>query len=163
MADQNRIHRVVLHWSSPQILEDIDTNWKCNEYGLYFITRKIGEKESPIYVGETKRCFVTRINEHYRSVSEFFNKRGKKYIRLGTIVKPKSLSTYNEEEKKHLLQLIESRLVENLFDRQLGSALCNKRQVGSYTEWFKLHIENRGWGRYGLLPSVLPYSDDLEE
>ena len=156
MADSNRLQKITIHWSYPRKLEDIDTHWECNKNGLYYISRKFAGKESPIYIGETKRDFITRINEHYRDVSEFFNKRGMKYIRLGTIVKPQSLSSYNEDnEIKHLLQTIESRLVENLNQRNLGRYLCNKRQVSSFTEWYKLDIENIGYR--GYFPKNLEY------
>ena len=121
MADPNRIHHIIVEWSYPTKLDNIDTHWKCNDNGLYYISRKFGEKESPIYIGETKRDFITRINEHYKSVSEFFDKRGEKYIRL-------------------------------------ANALCNKRQVLSYTEWFKLYIENIGFR--GSLSRELPYIDE---
>lgn len=158
MADPNIIHHIVVEWSYPTKLDNIDTHWKCNDNGLYYISRKFGEKESPIYIGETKRDFITRINEHYKSVSKFFDKRGEKYIRLGTIVKPQSLKSYDEIEIKHLLQTIESVLVEDLYQRDLANALCNKRQVLSYTEWFKLYIENIGFR--GSLSRELPYIDE---
>lgn len=157
MADPNRIHHIIIEWSYPTRLVDIDTHWKCNENGLYYISRKFGGAESPIYIGETKRDFITRINEHYKNVSNFFEKRGEKYIRLGTIVKPQSLKSYNEIEIKHLLQTIESELVDNLYIQDKARALCNKRQVCNYTEWFKLYIENIGFR--GDLPRELPYID----
>lgn len=157
MADANRLHHIVIEWSYPTKLESIDTHWNCNANGLYYISRKFGGKESPIYIGETKRDFTTRINEHYKSVSEFFEKRGEKYIRLGTIVKPQSLKSYDDIEIKHLLQTIESELVEDLYQRGLANSLCNKRQVSSYTEWFKLYIENVGF--IGDLSRELPYID----
>ena len=91
-------------------------------------------------------------------MSEFFDKRGEKYIRLGTIVKPQSLKSYDEIEIKHLLQTIESELVDDLYRRDLANALCNKRQVLSYTEWFKLYIENIGFR--GPLSTELPYIDE---
>lgn len=157
MADETRVHNVIIEWSYPTILDSIDTHWKKNENGLYYISRVFNKKESPIYIGETKRDFIIRINEHYRKVSEFFNKRGIKKIRLGTIVKPQSLSSYNDLERKHLFLIIESRLVEYLFNNGLGNSLCNKRQTNSYTEWFKLNIENIGLR--GSLPRYLPYEE----
>ncbi len=158
MADSNRIHHVIIEWSYPTKLDYIDTHWKCNENGLYYISRKFGGVESPIYIGETKRDFITRINEHYKSVSTFFEKRGEKYIRLGIIIKPQSLKAYDEIEKKHLLQTIESELVDDLYHRDMANALCNKRQVLSYTEWFKLSIENIGFR--GALSAELPCIDE---
>lgn len=158
MADSNRVQHITIDWSYPIKLESIDTNWKCNENGIYYISRKFGDKESPVYIGETKREFITRVNEHYRSVSDFFSKRGDKYIRLGTIVKPKSLLNYDEIEYKHLLQTIESILVEDLYLKGKAGALCNIRQVASYTQWFKLYIENFGY--HGELPRVLPYIEE---
>lgn len=158
MADPNRVHHIIIDWSYPTKLESIDTHWRCNENGLYYISRKFGDKESPIYIGETKREFITRINEHYKGVSDFFSKRGEKYVRLGAIVKPKTLSNYDDIEYKHLRQTIESMIVEDLYVRGLASALCNIRQVASYTPWFKLHIENIG--NRGNLPRELPYIDE---
>ncbi|MDE6418022.1 MAG: hypothetical protein K2K49_02300 [Duncaniella sp.] len=158
MADPNRIHHIIIEWSRPSRLDNIDANWKCVKNGLYYISRKFGNVESPIYIGETKRDFITRINEHYRDVSEFLNKRGEKYIRLGTIIKPKSLSSYNDLEFKHLLQTIESELVKDLYLRGKANALCNIRQVLSYTQWFQLYIENEGCR--GELSPELPYIEE---
>ena len=157
MADSNRLQNVTIHWSYPIILENIDTLWKNKQFGIYYISRVFNGTESPIYIGETKRDFITRINEHYKTVSDFFNKRGLKKIRLGTIVKPQTLSSYKEDDKeiKHLLQVIESRLVEYLFNNNYGKTLCNKRQVGSYSEWYKVNIENIGFR--GSLPKYIPY------
>lgn len=158
MADSSRLHNIVIEWSYPTKLVDIDTHWDCNENGLYYISRKFGGVESPIYIGETKRDFITRINEHYKKISDFFDKRGEKYIRLGKIVKPQSLTNYNEVEFKHLLQTIESILVEDLYLNGLGNHLCNIRQTNSYTEWFKLNIENT---RYrGGLSRYIPYNEE---
>ena len=158
MADLYRLHHITLHWSYPKRLDDIDTSWKSHENGIYYISRKFGGVESPIYIGETKRDFITRINEHYKCVSDFFNKRGEKYIRLGTIVKPQSLKSYESTEIKHLLLTIESELVDELYRLNNANALCNKRQVSSYTPWFKLHIENIGF--HGDLPREIPYRDE---
>ena len=157
MADENRLHSITIKWSYPRVIENIETCWEKDKNGLYYISRVFNKKESPIYVGETKRDFITRINEHYRDVSEFFSKRGVKKIRLGTIVKPISLSSYDETEIKHLLQTIESKLVEHLFKNGYGNSLCNKRQVNAYTEWFKLNINNIGFR--GSLPKFIPYEE----
>ena len=155
MANENRLHNISIHWSYPRVIENIESDWKCNENGLYYISRIYNNVESPVYIGETKRDFITRIDEHYQKVSDFFNRRGIKKIRLGTIVKPQNLSSYDEKETKHLLQTIESRLVEYLRKNGYGKYLCNIRQVNSYTEWFKLNIENIGYR--GSLPKFLQF------
>lgn len=157
MADSTRIHNIEINWTYPCKLENIETKWECNTNGLYYISRKFNKKESPIYIGETKRDFITRINEHYHDVSEFFNKRGIKYIRLGRIVKPQSLKSYNDVEVKHLLQVIESRLIEDLYENGVADALCNTRQVNSYSNWYKLNITNSG--KRGALSKELPYKE----
>ena len=71
MAAPNRIHHIIIEWSYPTRLENVDTHWKCNYNGLYYISRKFGGKESPIYIGETKRDFITRINEHDKDEERF--------------------------------------------------------------------------------------------
>ena len=149
MADSNRLQKITIHWSYPRKLENIETDWKYKTNVLYYISRIFAGKESPIYLGETTRDCITRIDEHYKKKSKFFKKRGEKYLRVGTIVKPQSLSSYNgDNEIEHLLQIIESRLVENLNQRNLGRYLCNKRQASSFTEWYKLDIENTGYRGY---------------
>ena len=100
---------------------------------------------------------MTRIAEHDKKVSNFFKKRGIKKIRFGIIVRPKSLSNYDDLEFKNLLRTIESRLIEYLHREGYGDSLCNKRQVSSYTESFKLNIENIGYR--GLLPKYLPFDE----
>ena len=157
MADSNRLQKVTFHCSYPTILENIDTLWKSKQFGIYYISRVFNGIESPIYIGETKRDFITKINEHYETVSDFFNKRGLKKIRLGTLVKPQTLSFYKEDDKeiKHLLQVIESRLVEYPFNNNYGKTLYNKRQVVTYSEWYKVNIENIGFR--GFLPKYFPY------
>lgn len=94
------------------------------------------EKSFPFIFGETKQDFITKI------CFCIFHKRERerdKKIRLETIVRPQSLSSYNhnENEFKHLLQTIESRLVKYLLENGYETALCNKRQVKDYTKWFK--------------------------
>ena len=157
MADENRIHNITIKWTYPRVIENIDTCWESNQNGLYYVSRIFGRRETPIYIGETKRDFITRINEHYKAISNLFNKRGIKKIRLGIIVRPKSLSNYDDSEFKNLLRTIESRLIKYLNQKGHGGSLCNKRQVSSYTESFKLNIENIGYR--GSLPGYLPYEE----
>ena len=157
MAHENRIHNITIKWTYPRVIENIDTCWESNQNGLYYVSRIFGRRETPIYIGETKRDFITRINEHYKTLSNFFNKRGIKKIRLGIIVRPKSLSTYDDSEFKNLLRTIESRLIEYLYLKGHGDSLCNKRQVSSYTESYKLNIKNIGYR--GTLPKYLQFEE----
>lgn len=125
----------------------------------YIISHAYLERKNlPFISGRQKEISLRESMSTIKVFLNFSINEAKKYIRLGTIVKPQSLKSYDEIEIKHLLQTIESVLVEDLYQRDLANALCNKRQVLSYTEWFKLYIENIGFR--GSLSRELPYIDE---
>ena len=142
-----RLHTIEINWGFPIPIENIQTNWKSSEIGIYYISRVFGGKETPIYIGKTEQSFEIRMNQHFRDNSSFLNKRGAKYIRLGHIVRPKNLSGY---DLTRLLLTIESVII-NEINPLLRDNLTNVSQSSSYTAWYDLHIINSG--KRGMIPS----------
>ena len=64
MADENRLHNITIKWTYPRVIENIDTCRESTQNGLYYVSRIFGNRETTIYIGETKRDFMTRIDEH---------------------------------------------------------------------------------------------------
>lgn len=87
----------------------------------------------------------------------FLHKNGELYVRLGRIVEPQSLATYEKEERgfDRLLLTIESGLItelQNLGFKVLRN-LTNEQQTNTYTLWYELIIQNCGYR--GLIPSEI--------
>ena len=141
-----RLHTIEIHWGFPIPIESMYQNWKSQEQGLYYISRQFGNIETPIYIGKTEQGFNKRLNQHFNNNAPFFDKRGQKYIRMGTIVKPLDISQY---DFSRLLLTIESAIITEV-NPLINFSLCNVSQTGSYTSWYDLHIINTG--KRGLIP-----------
>ena len=113
--------------------------------------------ETPVYVGKSCQTFRKRFKQHIDGDKLFLHKKGELYVRLGKIVEPQSLATYEKEERGYdrLLLTIESGLITEL--RNLGYKvmrnLTNVQQTNTYTLWYNLIIQNSGYR--GLLPSEI--------
>ena len=113
--------------------------------------------ETPVYVGKSCQTFRKRFKQHIDGDKLFLHKKGELYVRLGKIVEPQSLATYEKVERGYdrLLLTIESGLITEL--RNLGYKvmrnLTNVQQTNTYTLWYNLIIQNSGYR--GLLPSEI--------
>lgn len=138
--NSERLHTVEIHWGFPIPIESTYQNWKSQEQGLYYISRQFGDIETPIYIGKTEQGFNKRLEQHIKKKANFLDKRGQKYIRMGTIVKPLDISRY---ELSRLLLTIESAIITEV-NQIINYSLCNRSQIGVYTRWYDLHIINSG-------------------
>jgi len=154
----DRLHTIEINWGFPVSLETFDNNWKSVEIGIYYISRVFGGKETPIYIGETTQSFRKRIDQHYRHESIFLDKRGEKFIRMGTIVKPQDLSGYDNLPR--LLKTIESAIIFEI-SPVIIDGLSNISQTVNYTIWYDLHIINSG--KRGLIPRDIFNRNHLED
>lgn len=156
--DSNRLHTVEINWGFPIPLSFINSNWKSTEKGIYYISRIFGSKETPIYIGQTVQSFSKRIGQHLYDKSDFLDKRGDKFIRMGTIVKPKDLSGYDNEQR--LLKTIESAIITEV-NGITNYSLTNKSQAQSHTIWYDLRIINTG--KRGVIPREIYNRNHLIE
>jgi len=64
MFNEDNIHTVIVHWSYPIRIENIDRSPYKDCEGIYYISRQFGlYPEKVIYIGETKRTFHKRLEE----------------------------------------------------------------------------------------------------
>jgi hypothetical protein len=132
-----RIKSIEINWSYPVIYENVFSSNKISEKGIYYISRKFGNKETLLYIGKTSNSFYCRLTNHESWVSQY---RGKIYVRLGTIVSPK---IYDDS----LVTDIESALI---FEMKPFENTC---KVKSYSCETECKIINTGYK--GALPSVV--------
>jgi hypothetical protein len=154
----NRIQKVCIDWSKPILLDNRanSRNFYTNE-GLYVIsTRYIRQGklwERFIYVGETKRGFDIRFNEHLddRNPSSWTSIRGTKYIRFGRICNtPSFINSIH-----WFLLTLETSIIQTMKDMD-NVRLVNNRQVKRYKIYYDLIIENKG---FSLLPHTINTRD----
>ena len=143
------MRKVEINWSYPMEIESILNDSRRADIGLYYITRNFGGKISDLYIGKTVYSYKSRLESHWWYWLD--NYRGKKYVRLGTIVRPKYVSS------EHLRQLIsdaEATLIfcchEQLKQNKMCTKSCNPSQ--------RLHIFNTG--RRGNLPAEVYIPDN---
>lgn len=143
------MRNIIISWSYPINIENILSDKRMNDIGVYYITRNFGGKVSDLYIGKTTYSYKSRLESHRWYWLD--NYRGKKYIRLGTIVKPKCES---EKNLKQLINDAESTLIfccgEQLVKNKMCKETCNPSQ--------RLHIFNTGWR--GNIPEEVFIADD---
>jgi len=130
-------------------IDNILADERMSDIGLYYITRNFGGKISDLYIGKTIYGYKSRLKSHW-----WFwlgNYRGKKFVRLGTIVKPKNIS---EEDLYQLINAAEATLIfclrKQLIHNIKCTVSCNPSQ--------RLKITNIG--RRGNIPSEVYIPDD---
>lgn len=101
-----RYRRITIEWSYPIEISSILQKDCMNDIGIYYISRKFGDKESILYIGKTTNNFWSRLNSHKEDWLDTY--RGKKYVRLGRIISPKNIS---EEELKELINDAERTII----------------------------------------------------
>jgi hypothetical protein len=113
------MRRITIDWSYPMELDHILSDDRMQDIGIYYITRRFGEKVSDLYIGKTIYSFQSRLESHRWYWTDDY--RGKKEVRLGTIVKPKSIS---DEDLYQLIADAESTLIYLMGDSLLRNVQC---------------------------------------
>lgn len=133
----HKFKKITIQWSYPKEIESILMDESMNEIGLYYITRKFGNKESNLYIGKTTYSFFSRINCH--RCDWLSNFRGKKFVRLGRVISPRNIS---DEELYQLINDAERTLIytmgrDNLKQNIVSTQSCNPN--------YRLKIKNVGY------------------
>ena len=130
------MRKINIEWSYPMEIDHILSDERMNDIGIYYITRNFGGHISDLYIGKTIYSYKSRLESHHWYWLNDY--RGKKYVRLGTIVKPDCLS---DENLKQLINDAEQILIfcmrKQLIHNIMGKNTCNPSQ--------NLQITNTGW------------------
>lgn len=113
------MRRIIIEWSYPMDIDNILVDERMSNIGLYYITRNFGGKISDLYIGKTIYGYKSRLESHRWFWLD--NYRGKKFVRLGTIVKPKNIL---EEELHQLINDAEATLIFCLREQLLHNTMC---------------------------------------
>lgn len=143
------MRKIVIDWSYPMDIDNILDDKRMSDIGIYYITRNFGGKISDLYIGKTTYSYKSRLESHRWDWLE--NYRGEKYVRLGTIVKPKCIS---EENLKQLINDAEATLIFCCRSQLIHNIMCKETCNPSQ----RLHIFNTG--RRGNLPTEVYIPDD---
>ena len=143
------MRNVEIEWSYPMEIDNILSDMRMSDTGLYYITRTFGGKISDLYIGKTTFNYKSRLESHWQYWLD--NYRGKKYVRLGTIVKPHNIS---KENRKLLINDAEATLIFCCRNQLIHNTMCKNTCNPSQ----RLHIFNRG--RRGNLPADVFIPDD---
>ena len=101
-----RLKSVSVEWKYPRLLDNFWYDEESGGYGLYYISRKFGNKETLLYIGQTYDSYYNRLICH--DYNWLGNYRGKKYVRRGIITSPVRRT---DEDARQLLKDIESMLI----------------------------------------------------
>ena len=143
------MRRVTIEWSYPMDIDNILLDERMQDIGIYYITRKFGNNVSNLYIGKTIYSFGSRLESHRWFWTD--NYRGRKEVRLGTIVKPKYL---NNEELYQLISDGEATLIYLMSD----SLIHNNKCTLSCNPSQRIKITNIGYR--GDLPSEMYIKDE---
>ena len=130
-------------------IDNILLDERMQDIGIYYITRKFGNNVSNLYIGKTIYSFGSRLESHKWFWTD--NHRGRKEVRLGTIVKPKYL---NNEELYQLISDVEATLIYLMSD----SLIHNNKCTLSCNPSQRIKITNIGYR--GDLPSEMYIKDE---
>lgn len=163
------LRHVTLDWTYPRRWDEYEDNPAIDDCGVYYISRCIFYSdhidETPVYIGKTRQSFRKRFKQHMDDDKPFLHKNGELYVRLGRIVEPQSLASYDNEERGYdrLLLTIESGLITELQNvgYKVLRNLTNEQQTNTYTLWYKLIIQNIGYR--GLIPSEIDNRNHIIE
>lgn len=143
------MRKITIEWSYPMEIDNILLDERMEEIGLYYITRDFGGKKTDLYIGKTTYSYKSRLESHWWNWIDDY--RGKKYVRLGKIIKPKNL---HGDELKQLITDCESTLIFCMRFHLKHNVMCTN--TCNMTE--RLQICNTGWR--GNLPETLFIPDD---
>lgn len=143
------MRKITIDWSYPMDIDNILSDSRMSDIGIYYITRNFGGKISDLYIGKTIYSYKSRLESHWWYWLD--NYRGKKYVRLGTIVKPKSLSA---ENLKQLINDAEATLIFCCRNQLIHNIMC----MNGCSPSQRLHITNTG--RRGNIPAEVYIPDD---
>ncbi|MBP3568271.1 MAG: hypothetical protein J6K04_03800 [Lachnospiraceae bacterium] len=151
-----KYRRIVIEWSYPVEINSILQKECMNDIGIYYISRKFGEKQSILYIGKTTYSFFSRLESH----KEFWlnTYKGKKYVRLGRIVSPKNIT---EDELKQLINDAERTIIYYLSNMDEHELVANVVSTKSTKFDTVLKISNAGYR--GQLPKELFIPEDMLE
>lgn len=140
----HKYKKITIKWSYPKEIESILGDERMYDIGIYYITRKFGNKESNLYIGKTTYSFFSRLDCHrWNWLSDY---RGKKFVRLGKVISPVNIS---DEELYQLINDAERTLIYTMGDRLkkniVSTQTCNPND--------RLKITNVGY-RGDILPEV---------
>jgi len=138
-----RIKTVKINWSYPVLYENIFSSIRVNEKGIYYLSRKFGDKETLLYIGKTSNSFYNRLNSHKYWLNLY---RGKLFVRLGIIISPK---TYDDS----LITDVESALIYEM------QPFENTDKTNGYYYLNECKIVNIGYR--GLLPPVISMREHI--
>ena len=139
------MEKVTIVWSGPYSIDSARNRFRgWEDFGIYMITRKWGEKERIIYIGLVYwRTFADRIAEHERDW--LWALRGQIRVRVGKIQLKRG--------KKHSIKRTED--IENLLIYAYQPEYNEKGKAGYYGR--EIEVVNRG--RRGPLDEIV-YSED---
>ena len=143
------MRRVTIEWSYPMDIDNILLDERMQDIGIYYITRKFGNNVSNMYIGKTIDCFGSRLESHRWFWTDDY--RGRKEVRLGTIVKPNYL---NNEELYQLISDVEATLIYLMSD----SLIHNNKCTLSCNPSQRIKITNIGYR--GDLPPEMYIKDE---
>jgi hypothetical protein len=143
------MRRVTIEWSYPMDIDNILLDERMQDIGIYYITRKFGNNVSNLYIGKTIYSFGSRLESRRWFWTD--NYRGRKEVRLGTIVKPKYL---NNEELYQLISDVEATLIYLMSD----SLIHNNKCTLSCNPSQRIKITNIGYR--GDLPPEMYIKDE---
>jgi hypothetical protein len=140
------VETITINWHGPFNLEYLDRHEKCCNKGLYAISRVWGSNETLMYIGKTKRDFITRMNEH--SKTWLGDVRGKIKIRVG-------IMSFEDNKKFSLEKLSDAEALLILTHIPKN----NYSNTASYNGRRNLAVVNKG--RRGLLKIKIDTETDL--
>ena len=143
------MRKIEINWSYPMEIDNILNDERMSDIGLYYITRNFGGNISDLYIGKTTYSYKSRLESHWWYWLD--NYRGKKYVRLGTIIKPKNIS---DENLKQLINDAEATLIFCCRNQLIHNTMC----MNTCNPTQRLHIFNTG--RKGNLPPEIYIPDD---
>ncbi len=138
---------IELKWSYPKTFESvIDTEVAHCGYGIYYISRKFGQKETLLYIGITySQNFRARLNSH---AWKWFSKyRGKKIIRFGEFITDEKISNETIID-------VESALIFGTFPKHN----TDKQYSYKYDKLYR--IKNKGYR--GEISQIVSMKEQIE-
>lgn len=141
--------KITIDWSYPVDLDTASYEQNENTIGIYYITRKFGNKVTDLYIKKTIGNSKSMLQCQRYFLPD--TGQGKRQVRLGTIVKPDDLS---EIEKIQLIQEVESSLLYVMLDK----LQCNKQIISNINISDRHTILNTGYR--GNIPEEIVFPEE---
>lgn len=143
------MRNITIGWSYPMEIDSILHDDRMSDIGIYYITRNFGGHITDLYIGKSVYSYKSRLESHWWY---WFDKyRGRKFVRLGTIVKPQNIS---DDRLKQYINDAESTLIFCLRNQLIHNTMCTVSCNPSQ----RLRITNTG--RRGNIPAEVFIADD---